>query len=434
MKNLKKWMGKTGVLAAVLAMLCGGASTVSAAVKEKEPNDLRSQATYVEPKGTVTGTISKARKSDSVPGDVDYYKTKAKANGYIKIGFDFDADSRKDGSWNVSVYTGNDKTPCYEQTDISQAGIETPKIPVKKGTVVYVKVTPNNEYYPPLDVAYQVRFRAVSNSMWEREDNDTKSKATKMIDDELYYGNIQWDGNGTFIWPEYTDVDYWKYTADSDGKFQFRLKPASIDTELEQISEGWKVELYLGSSASPVYQAVVKDKTLKSPDFAVKKGTTVYLKIQAQNTINAPKYVDYALKIDAAKSKYWENEKNNSTSSARKMTLGKAYYGNIANITVGDTVMDKDYFKVTAKKTGKMKIYFGKKNASDAAGQGWNIVVKNKNKTLKKVNGITKKYNANKSVCTVSVKKGEVIYIRISGPENRYVKQPEYVNYILKVK
>lgn len=410
-------------------LMCSISTPVFAtALDEVGENEVRSKATTVSPTGKVEGKISKEQKSDQELGDIDWYKTTAKADGYFSGTFDCEETVR---SFQVAVYTKDSKVPCFHSSSV-RTKLDIPKIPVKKGTTIYVKVEADNPYYPP-EETYTLKFKTVASSVWEKEENNTKSKATKVTAGKTYYGNIQCAGENSYNsgFSESNDEDYWKYTVTDEGYFNFELKAASIDTELHDIDSGWKVEMYVGSAVNPLYEVEVKEP-MKSPNFSFKKGTVVYIKIKSA-TPQGPRYVDYSLKVNRAKSSYWETEKNNTTATAKKMTVGKTYYGTITNIKKDDYTMDQDYFKVVATKTGKMKLYFGKKNDEDSTQNGWDILIKTKSKT-NNLQSVRTKYSAKKAIATIPVKKGEIIFVRVSGPENKYVVHPENVVYALNMK
>lgn len=398
---------------------------------ETESNDVKSTANVVEPSGSITGSLAHQK-------DVDYYKVTALADGYITVNFDTTYTDKK---FRLGVYVADASKESYLKRDIDQS-MTTPKIPVKAGQDVYVKVYPeswDNEFWAPIGLNYTVKFDQTGSKFWEGEGNDKKSGAKSMTSGSTYYGNLYIPGEGVSMTDHCVDKDYWRYKMPSDGKISFAFKPASIDYEADEIGSGWKISVYTSTGTDPIYQTVAKGDKVVSPNFGFKKGQTLYVKVEADNTYItwSPDYLDYTVKPSFTKSTAWENEKNGTRSTAKKMTLGKVYYGNIANTVAlpADITWDRDYFKVTAPRTGKMKIYFGNKSAEYDAKDGWNLQIRTSSKVLKTVKGVTKKYSSTKSVATVNVKKGQTIYVRVSCPENYWrAPAPDNVDYKLKVK
>lgn len=405
---------------------------------ECEPNDVRSKATVLENGQNMIGAITKEASSSEEKPDIDYYKIIADTDGYAKMNFDFasiDTEADFYWGWEIQVYV-NDEPMCYLLDNV-KGKTETGNIPVKKGDTIYIKVGPEHNYDAPLGVKYKLNVNICENPNWEKESNDVKSKATILKSGKVQYGNLHWSGIENWG-KHYDDQDYWKYKTLNDGYYSFTFKPASIDVEESDLQYGWKIDVYRGSGDKPIYTTRVMGETLKSPKFTAKNGTVFYIKITASNSQNAPEDVDYAIKSTFVKSAYWENEYNNTTKTAKKIVSGKAYNGNICGIAAsfwnGEGIYDNDYYKITATKSGKMKIYFGRKGLDSNSASGWDMSIKINGKTKKTVNGVTKKYNANKYVCSVPVKKGQIVYIKINAHNTYEGNYPAYVDYTVKAK
>lgn len=422
----------TLLLSVSLIACCIPTTAFAAENYEREPNDVRSKATVVESGNEVIGSLQSAE-------DVDYFKAVATADGYVNVNFklesvDTEASEIKDG-WNYYVYLNDEMTPCEKWE--TKGKITGANISVKKGTVVTVKVVSHSSYsdkWVPLNVKYKIDIAFTMDDAWEKENNDKRTQATNMKSGIQYRGNMKWDGK-EYSWKT-EDVDYWRYKVVNDGYFTFQFKPASIDTELSEIDNGWNVELYIGSNNNPIYACEAKEKTINTPKFPLKKGTIVYIKV-TPNAWSHPVYVDYAIKIKSVKSSLWENEKNNTMSTAKKISPNKTYYGNLGCVLNSfDEPMynaDQDYYKVVANKTGKIKLYAGRKNLDNEVDGGWYIKVRTNNKVLKNTYA-SKRYNSSKPICSVSVKKGQVIYIKFEGKWSWGDEYPNYVDYALKVK
>lgn len=417
MKKMKSFL--TMFMVAALIVSCIPAAAFAAetgTVYETEPNDVRSKGTVLAPNQQGIGAIEER---DSFEGyDVDYYKCVIPADGYVTIQFDVassDTEIEQIGTgWDIELFKNDDNNARFKNEYGIKTAMETPKYPVKKGDMLYLKVEMHDSYKAPYDTEYAVVFNCVADTNWEDEENGSRSKATLLKDEVKMYGNLQ----------DYNDEDYWKYTFKDNGKISFKFQKDSFD--VEDVGYGWDVDILAGDSSDVLYSVCVKGNAFESPDFAFKKGTTVYIKVSQHDSYDDPEGIDYRITLDALKSTKWENENNDTSKKARTLTGNTKYNGNMSSYE------DVDYFKIKAAKKGKMNIYFGKNSIDDDLSYGWNVIVKVNGNTVKTFENVKNLYQASSRIGYVNVKKGQTVTVEVVPYSTYY--SPTNVNYALKCK
>lgn len=336
--------------------------------------------------------------------DVDYYKYVVDQSGYFSIKFE-NASGTGDVSngWTWKIY---DKDLNKLWSDTTKSTSASYNYNFEVGTVLYVTVESAYQHKYVNNLDYALTVTAVEDSSWEQEQNGTKNTATTITSNQKAFGN-------TYI---ETDVDYYKYVVDATGYFNFILQN---ETGTNDSSYGWDMLIYDSSLNKLEY---VKNITAKSTSktYNFKKGTVLYIKIEAYSNYYHINGTKYSLLAQMTKSSKWEQEGNDSYTKATTIKNNSTMYGNIyiAN--------DKDCYKYKASKTGNVKVTFD--FDGDDAGYGWNITVINSSKKelISLTDVTTKKSFSWKAT------KGSNYYIIIT-PRYSY-SDPLNLTYSMKVK
>lgn len=411
--NVRKKILKTLVFIGLftIALSALGKKVSAANTYEIEDNNLKSTATSIRTNEIYSGQISNI-------SDVDYYTFDVLEKGYFNIDFGIASiDTEKlDYGWNVDIY--NDNVLVYSSKNIKNKTKST-NLAFAKGSKVYIKVTPHHVYdiYCPTNIEYNVSANYVVSDFWEQENNDTKSTSNNINTDTEYFGNLQRKDD------VYADEDYFEFKTIEEGYFNIDFSTASIDTE--DVLQGWKIDIY--NNETLVYTGSSKN-ILKTPNLAFAKNTQIYVKISPNHIYNdyVPIGIDYKIKANFIKSSNWEKEFNNSKGKANSIAIGKKVFGNLLSSS------DEDYLKFKATKTGTMQLAFGASNIDDEDLKlGWNITVTINNKNVYSGTRITHAYKALKSF---KVKKGNLVYIKVT-PYNTYSDFcPMNIDYAVNVK
>lgn len=254
---------------------------------EVEPNDEKSSATVVEPGVFYDGVID----LNDYDCEDDYYTLTIQENGYFTVDFQMPAEVEADNintPPNVEVFVQG-KTDSIDEFD-TEDSITSNKYSAVKGKKVYVKVS-SFALFEGEEAPYSIRINTVADSTWETEFNDTKGTADVMSAVGKYYkGNLYGSDSGFGIITE--DVDYWKFTAPSTGKYRFSFEKGSEDYEDDDIKGGWKVDLYLKGGTQSKHKMYNTGDTTSAKQY-LRKGQIVYIKVDSYGN---PNYVDYRLK------------------------------------------------------------------------------------------------------------------------------------------
>lgn len=396
---------------------------------EIESNDTKKTANTLKVNTKYYGNLMDKEENADNSGEIDFYKVKLTDEGYFNINIApaMQADETALGSgWKIEILAGS--TKLYEAEGIITSFI-TPNFSFNKNQVIYIKITPTDRFKGncPTNIDYLLQVNFIKSKYWEKENNDDISSANSIQLNKKYYGNlIDKDADSAY------SVEYDYYTTKLESAGYFNISMAPVSDEIDIAGKGWLIEIYNGKELLYSNHGI----SFTTGNISLSKGATIHIKITAYNTINtlSPTNVDYWFKVNFTKSDYWEKENNDTKSKATALSLTKIYCGNIL-----DKKKDKyesgenDYYKFDVSAKGKRDIYFGYKNDEDVEklGDGWNVEVIVNGKTIYKGNGIKDKYQ---KLTTISVKKGDKVYIKISAANSEYEKCPTYIDYKISVK
>lgn len=322
---------------------------------------------------------------------VNMYKTVVDEEGYQNITLNFD-ETKKDyvnNGWTLRVYDEN-KEEIYRVEGI-KSQFKSGNFSFAKDKVVYISVESTNSgfLFMPKGVEYNLNFHTYKADDYEREPNNKYISANEIEVGKYIKGNLI----------KQSDEDY--YVIKISDKGYTALSFEILDFEPDRIGSGWDIEIY-DKNKGILYKEEGIKKDTKFPELPLIKGQEIYIRIKTKTgwAYTAPEGLEYKLQTGFVKTNKWEAEDNNSFNSANK--LKGTMFGNILNNE------DVDYFTFKASKTGKYKINL---NTGDNVDGEYKVevFVKNKGKTV-----LEERTKGSKSF-TVNAKKGQKIWVRISG-------------------
>lgn len=325
--------------------------------------------------------------------DVKYYKFTMDKTGYFDIAFNVPGiDVKEHNGWIVTLLDSDGNSTIYSFTVFGNTTL--PKVPFVKGKTCYLKMKLPNSSPSADGVNYQFQVNTYEVTNWEVEYNDSMETANNICADVTYCGNLM----------SSNDTDYYHFVMDRAGYFNISF---SIPEVGANVQKGWKLSVYVEDRL--VHSFTLTSNATMCP-YAFREGTNIYVKVEAEykDSVTAPRYTEYNLKVNGTTSSLWEQESNDSISAASVMNLGEIYSGSIYQ---GE---DVDYYKVTTTQKGFLTILLDPNNLAENLGDGYALnVYASDNTQLYSLSSITAVSNIR-----LYLNKGDY-YIRI-GNNNEY--------------
>lgn len=218
------------------------------------------------------------------------------------------------------------------------------------------------------------------------------------------------------------DVDWYKVSKTENGYMKIKLD-MDVAKYHDKIAYGWDIYVY-----DSQFQLIDKyegiEKNFVGGILPYRKGE-YYIKVKG-HIFKAPEDVPYGLTVCQVKSDYWEQEGNNTQSTANAIKLNKQYAGYL------ESRDGKDWFQINLKKDAAAKFSLGRgSNLSveqvQAIGNGWKMTIFSSNgSVVGEISEITDKKSS-----TLELKKGKY-YIRLEA-QTSWWNAPTNVPYKLKV-
>ena len=194
---------------------------------------------------------------------------------------------------------------------------------------------------------------------------------------------------------------YYHFTAPADGVFY-----ATVDKKNVTDDPSYKVRLMDSTCSKEFYS---DDGTnIVTCKIGAKKGSDYYIAV-ADGTFwsSATKGKPFNIKVVFANSNNWDNEPNNSQKEARQISVNTDYYGTAVNDD------EEDYFLAIAPSDGYFVFNVSHKDITDDGSYGLEI----QTITGKEV---TKDDGEKVTTYKMGVKKGQKLYVKISGGWNAH--------------
>lgn len=321
---------------------------------ETETNNSVSDADEIAFSTEVTGSLYSAR-------DTDYYKVTVTEDGSIQFKLTHSKVSGKENVnlYHISLLDGSEKT-LY---DMYSNGSETEKnsinIGATKGTY-FLKVEGGLiSNADPYTGNYGLTVTTEVGGNWEKENNDTISVANAVVPGVTYGGDIR----------STDDVDYFTLTTTGKGYLGMDFSHTVI-SGWETLSV-YKITVSRKGQSGAVYTGYVKggETNWAMPNLGL-PADTYYIKLEAAQAISTSVLggtiengypADYKITVNWQNATAWEEEVNDTISTANTVKSGTTYTGSIA------TTGDKDYYKVDLSKNGYLQVRFEHDNTGNTA-------------------------------------------------------------------
>lgn len=300
--------------------------------------------------------------------------------------------NNKDSEWHAEIY-GKDVYPVYADVYTS-TGTDGDKsqteVGLAKGTY-YIKI---KSKHMGAENPYSMKLEYTKKKNVEIENNDTLAAAALLPLEQTFSGSIS----------KVFDEDYYKVIIPKNGQLKLSVKtdvPQDWTVTIRDKNEKWRGEWD--------FSKVPQENGYQTNKIGLSEGT-YYLSFQGEYA-----RMPYELKTSfASTAEYYEEETNNSQTSATSMLLNKEYVGDLAYR------LDRDYYKFTLPADGKVTFSF-----SQNANAKWKASILNANATIYSDDSKDRKKVA--SVPT-GLAKG-TYYILVEDPKGTALKTP----YTLKV-
>lgn len=231
----------------------------------------------------------------------------------------------------------------YDSRDYDAGRSTTIALGLPKGD--YYLVFIQEDYHTNIKYTFNTQF--IESDNYEKEFNDSFSAANLMALNTVYYGTF----------PEKDKADYYKLETPEDGKVKLSMKnvPNNYWSTTIYKDDGTEIKSFKTNSS----ELVTGNREV---ELGLPKGI-YYIKVNPEYT---KKNVFYELSANFETNTSYENEFNNSLTTANPISFNQSYSGNIHNQN------DQDFYKFTLNKPGKIDV-----NMSTMPGASWKVYIQN---------------------------------------------------------
>ncbi len=251
---------------------------------ESEPNNTISESktnNSISLNSNVTGNIQTLE-------DVDYYHFQVTNPGKLDIDFSHNKIDDDSSLWKIELLTENqEETIISFEINGSKTVHKCDTIniaPTKKGESYYLKISPYYNYSAN-DYTICVNFsefeepssQANGTYNYDKESNNSTDTATPISLNKNIEGNIQ----------SSSDVDYFKFSVNNDGKLNILFNHDFIDSD----AESWTVSILSEADSNYLldFNIANNESSKKSDTIRISPGT-YYIKIQPTYNYNNDAY------------------------------------------------------------------------------------------------------------------------------------------------
>ena len=197
------------------------------------------------------------------------------------------------------------------------------------------------------------------------------------------------------------------------------------ETKKDQVKNGWTIKVY-DENKKEIYKVEGVKTQFTTGNFSFAKDKIVYISIESATSgfLFMPKGVEYNLNFHTYSADDYESEPNNKYLNANEIETGSYIKGNLINS------LDEDYYVCKVDANGYTELSFEILDFEpDKIGNGWDIEIYDKNKSL-----LYKEENIKKDTRfpKLPLAKGQEIYIRIKAKGSLLYVAPEEVEYKLQ--
>ena len=343
----------------------GGDYVIKTKFKECSTWEHESNDTYDMANTAVSGTTYSG--DIRTYSDVDYFKIKLSANGYIHVKLKHPVVSGQETT-NMFVLSVIRKVDTDQYTEVyttnvrgGDTSVSTPNLGLPKGEY-YIKVAGtgntagtllNATSYP---VNYSVCIKAKKAGNREVESNDSVTTANTIKSGKTYYGSI----SGS------KDKDYYKINMSEAGylKVKFGHKnngnTASCYNIVIYNKDNSEIYKFTNTGTDTSYTTCKLGLAAGKYYVCVSQASTLYTG-------------DYTISMTQKAASGWETENNGDWASADRIEAGKAVKGVITGYT-----SDEDYYRFTLTKAQYINFSLAHDKINDA-GRSWYVTLYNAN-------------------------------------------------------
>ena len=360
-------------------------SAASAVATEVEDNNQAALAnTFTE--GTIRAALSNAK-------DIDFFKIDTTANDYYTFNFKTSSPTDTTGhGWEITFYD-SDMNQLYSTS--TKNTFTTPRFCIPG--YVYIKVISGSEYDQNTPTcSYDLTYTGYTQDKWENEYNNVSTSANAIATNTVYHGSLLNAKDAD--WFVVNPMDYFTVTLRKNGQ---------IPTNYS-VNHGWEVTVF--DSSFEELTTFNTETTATTKKFPV--SGPIYIKVSSNSEYdsNSPMHVYYDLKVESSKNAVWEDEYNNSSTTANVIEQGTVYTGNLQSSA------DVDYFKVKST-TKAIAVNFSialSEVDADNIRDGWQITVSPAN-TSKSIATYTINDVGSFKTITLPYEKGAYYYIKVEA-------------------
>ncbi len=245
---------------------------------EVENNDVKSKANVID-----VNTIYNSNIKNS--SDVDYFKFSTETDGYVSLDFLHEAIESTSTYWKVIFYEDDAVTEIHSMSIAGNKELtSTPNIGLPAGDY-YVKIVPNSSSYIfTTDLAEtvntQLTVKFTESTVWETENNNSKSKANSL--------ELATDKSGSISTS--SDADWYKFEVTKDGTYNVNFNHKTIDDSYSY----WNMTVYEDDGVTKVDSCYVKgDVEDTSLEVELTAGV-YYIKAEDSTSHSA---IDYSVRV-----------------------------------------------------------------------------------------------------------------------------------------
>lgn len=197
------------------------------------------------------------------------------------------------------------------------------------------------------------------------------------------------------------------------------------ETKKDQVKNGWTIKVY-DENKKEIYKVDGIKAQFSTGNFSFAKDKIVYISVESTTSgfLFMPKGVEYNLNFHTYSAEDYESEPNNKYMNANEIGTRSYIKGNLINSS------DEDYYVFKTDDKGYTELLFEILDFEpDRIGNGWDIEIYDKNKSL-----LYKEENIKKDTKfpKLPLVKGQEIYIRIKAKGSLLYVVPEAVEYRLQ--
>lgn len=384
------------------------AITLSFSISTKAANPDFAGTTNISLETAVSGQITEGYNTQQLA----YRFTLTNAGG-VTIKYSHPAQSNGDIYWLVDVYNSSYELITEEEITGNSTSTTLPLIGLNKGKYYVVVKSPDANTAKSSDT-YNLTIHFEGNKKNEMEKNETFTTATKITENEVYYGSTTSGYN--------KEKDYYRVKTGAQGVLKVKFSHSKMSTA----NSYWNVTVYDGSYRQLCKRPIYGQTTSYTfPGLGIPAGT-YYILVESTDANVAQSKTTYSITAKHEQSTQWEKELNDSFTSATNIALDTDYYG-----TSRDGYNnEKDFYKFSIKYKGKYAVTMTTSKQADATDY-WEMVLYDS--SYNKVSSTNVKGSTTSTKITSSLLKG-TYYVSIASTTPDSVKSESKYKLAVKTK